>query len=102
MRERIHPLNEEIEKEKYRAQKKQDESRRNMPPRKAAKGAKELGRHGLEPRLHAKAVKRPDDRVPRKAAAKGPKLVMGPHRVIATLSPNEGRTDGEGHVAKHS
>src|SRR5208282_2999824 len=75
----VHPLDEEVKNEQNGPQKKQDERGIDVPPGKPAKRAKKLGGHGLEPRLFAHAVKRPDHRVPRKAAPESPKLIMHPN-----------------------
>lgn len=98
----VHPLDEKIEEKKKDAEKKQDESRINLPAREAGQRTKKLGRNGLEARLFAETVKRADDGIAGKAAAKGAEFVLGPHGKIVTLAPNEGRADSEHEVTKKS
>src|SRR5580692_3004446 len=83
----VHALDEEIEDEENRTQKKQYESRIDVPPRKSAKRLNKLRRHGLKPRLFSNAVKRPDHYVARKASPEGPELIVHPNRKITTIAP---------------
>jgi hypothetical protein len=101
-RGRVHPLDEEIENEENRTQKKQYESRIDVPARKPAKRANTLRRHGLQPRLFPNAVKGSDHYVARKAAPERPELVVNPNGKVVTIAPNQGRANREGDVPQHS
>jgi hypothetical protein len=97
----VHALDEEIENEENRPEKKQYEGRVDVPARKAAKRMNKLGWHGLEPRLFPNAIKGSDHDVARKAAPEGPELVVNPNGKVVTIAPNQGRANREGDVPKH-
>ena len=93
-------LDEEIQNEENRPQKKQDEGGIDVPPREAAERAEKLGRNGLQAGLFAEAIKWTDDRIAGKAAAEGAELVVGPDEEGFTLLPSESRAAGKSEITQ--